>query len=63
MLMQSSKKIIYKNKTSAKNTILSILDNYDGQNRETEYFSILQKYSDGKELTDQEKEVLKSFKK
>ena len=62
-LMQSSKKIIYKNKTSAKNTILSILDNYDGQNRETEYFSILQKYSDGKELTNQEKEVLKSFKK
>ena len=61
--MQSSKKIIYKNKTSAKNIILSILDNYDGQNRETEYFSILQKYSDGKELTDQEKEVLKSFKK
>ncbi len=62
-LAQSSKKVIYKNKTSAKNTILSILDNYDVQNRETEYFSILQKYSDGKNLTDQEKEVLKNFKK
>ena len=62
-LMQSSKKVIYKNKASAKNTILSILDNYDVQNRETEYFSILQKYSDGKKLTDQEKEVLKNFKK
>ena len=62
-LMQSSQKVMYKNKASAKNTILSILENYEGQNRETEYFAILQKYSDGENLTDQEKEILKNFKK
>ena len=62
-LIQSSQKVIYKNKASAKNTILSILENYEGQNRETEYFAILQKYSDGENLTDQEKEILKNFKK
>ena len=62
-LMQSSKKIIYKDKASAKNTILSVLKNYKDQNRETEYFAILQKYSDGEKLTDQEKEILKNFKK
>ncbi len=62
-LIQSSKKVMYKNKDSAKNTILSVLKNYKDQNRETEYFAILQKYSDGEELTDQEKEILKNFKK
>jgi len=62
-LTQSSQKVMYKNKASAKNTILSILENYEGQNRETEYFAILQKYSDGENLTDQEKEILKNFKK
>ncbi len=61
--MQSSKKIVYKDKASAENTILSILENHEGQNRESEYFSILQKYSDGEKLTNQEKEVLKNFKK
>ena len=54
---------MYKNKDSAKNTILSVLENYKDQNRETEYFAILQKYSDGEKLTDQEKEILKNFKK
>ena len=62
-LIQSSKKVMYKNKDSAKNTILSVLENYKDQNRETEYFAILQKYSDGEKLTDQEKEILKNFKK
>ena len=62
-LIQSSQKVMYKNKASAKNTILSIFENYEGQNRETEYFAILQKYSDGENLTDQEKEILKNFKK
>jgi len=62
-LIQSSKKVMYKNKDSAKNTILSVLENYKDQNRETEYFVILQKYSDGEKLTGQEKEILKNFKK
>ena len=62
-LIQSSKKVVYKDKASAKNTILSVLKNYKDQNRETEYFAILQKYSDGEKLTDQEKEILKNFKK
>ena len=62
-LIQSSKKVMYKNKDSAKNTILSVLENYKDQNRETQYFAILQKYSDGEKLTDQEKEILKNFKK
>ncbi len=62
-LIQSSKKVVYKDKASAKNTILSVLKNYKDQNRETEYFAILQKYSDGEKLTDQEKEILTNFKK
>ena len=59
----STDKITYKNENSAKNTIISILNNYEGQDKESQYFAILQKYSDGMELTEAEKTLLKSFKK
>ena len=59
----STDKITYKNENSAKNTIISILNNYEGQDKESQYFAVLQKYSDGIELTEAEKTLLKSFKK
>jgi len=59
----STDKIMYKNEDSAKTTIISILNNYEGQDKESQYFAVLQKYSDGIELTDSEKALLKSFKK
>jgi len=59
----STDKITYKNENSAKNTIISIFNNYEGQDKESQYFAILQKYSDGMELTEAEKTLLKSFKK
>ena len=59
----STDKITYKNENSAKNTIISILNNYEGQDKESQYFAVLQKYSDGIELTEAEKILLKSFKK
>ena len=59
----STDKITYKNENSAKDTIISILNNYEGQDKESQYFSVLQKYSDGIELTEAEQSLLKSFKK
>ncbi|MBL6899326.1 MAG: DNA primase, partial [Gammaproteobacteria bacterium] len=59
----STDKIIYKNEDSAKKTIISILNNYEGQDKESQYFAVLQKYSDGVELTEEEKQLLKNFKK
>jgi hypothetical protein len=59
----STDKITYKNENSAKNTIISILNNYEGQDKESQYFAVLQKYSDGIELTEAEQSLLKSFKK
>ena len=59
----STDKIIYKNENSAKNTIISILNNYEGQDKESQYFAVLQKYSDGIDLTESEQSLLKSFKK
>ena len=60
---QSTDKITYKDEESAKNTIISILNNYEGLDRESRYFAILEKYSDGIKLTKEEKDLLKSFKK
>jgi hypothetical protein len=62
-LKYSTDKIIYKNEDSAKKTIISILNNHEGQDKESQYFTVLQKYSDGVELTEEEKNLLKNFKK
>lgn len=62
-LKYSTDKIIYKNEDSAKKTIISILNNHEGQDKESQYFTVLQKYSDGVELTEEEKNLLKHFKK
>ena len=62
-LRYSSEKVIYENAESAKKTICSILSNLDETNKESEYLEILEKYSIGKDLTPQEKEILKNFKK
>ncbi len=62
-IRQSTDKIIYKDENSAKNTIISILNNYEGLDKESKYFTILEKYTDGIKLTEEEKNLLKSFKK
>ena len=62
-LSHSTDKVIYKDEKSAKNTIISILDNHRVQTRESKYFDILKRYSDGENLSQDEKEFLKKFKK
>ena len=62
-LKYSSEKIMYADVNSAKQTINSIISNIEEKNHESQYFSILRKFSDGEGLTDDEKAILKSFKK
>ena len=54
---------MYTDVKSAENTIKSIINNVEDKNQESQYFSILRKFSDGEELTNDEKEILKNFKK
>ena len=62
-LKYSSEKIMYKNIESAKQTINSIIENMQEKNHESQYFGILRKFSNGESLSENEKEILKSFKK
>ena len=62
-LKYSSEKIMYADVDSAKQTINSIINNIEEKTHESQYFSILRKFSDGEDLTDDEKAVLKNFKK
>ena len=62
-LKYSSEKVMYKNVESAEQTINSIINNAEEKNQESQYFDILKKFSDGKDLTDSEKQILKNFKK
>jgi len=59
----SSNKVVDKTESNACETLDSILDNIKLKNNEEEYFMILEKYSNGEELSDEEKLILKSFKK
>ncbi len=59
----SLNKVIDKTESNACETLDSILDNIKLKNNEEEYFMILEKYSNGEELSDEEKLILKSFKK
>ena len=59
----SSNKVVDKTESNACETLDSILDNIKLKNNEEEYFMILEKYSNGEELSDKEKLILKSFKK
>ena len=51
------------NEKSSLKTLTSIVLSMEKKYLEEEYFIILQKYSNGEKLTDEEKKVLKSFKK
>jgi DNA primase len=62
-LKYSSEKIMYADVDSAKQTINSIINNIEEKTHESQYFSILRKFSDGENLTDEERAVLKNFKK
>ena len=62
-LKYSSEKIMYEDVESAKQTINSIIDNIEEKNHESQYFSILKKFSNGEDLSANEKEILKNFKK
>ena len=62
-LKYSSEKTMYADVDSAKRTINSIISNIKEKTHESEYFSILRKFSDGVDLTYDEKAVLKNFKK
>ena len=62
-LKYSSEKMMYADVDSAKQTINSIISNIEEKTHESQYFSILRKFSDGADLTDDEKAVLKNFKK
>jgi hypothetical protein len=62
-LKYSSERIMYADVDSAKQTIDSIVSNIEEKNHESQYFSILRKFSDGEGLTDDEKAILKNFKK
>ena len=62
-LKYSSERIMYADVDSAKQTIDSIISNIEEKNHESQYFSILRKFSDGEGLTDDEKTILKNFKK
>ncbi len=62
-LQYSSDKMVYPDEESAKKTIKSILNNLDKINKESKYLKIVEKYSNGDDLTTEEKEILKNFKK
>ena len=59
----SSNKVIDKTESNARETLDSILKNIKLKNNEEEYFMILKKYSNGEGLSNQEKLILKNFKK
>ena len=59
----SSNKVFDKTEGNACETLDSILDNIKLKNNEEKYFMILKKYSNGEELSDEEKLILKNFKK
>ena len=59
----SSNKMIDKTESNARETLDSILKNIKLKNNEEEYFMILKKYSNDEELSDEEKLILKNFKK
>ncbi len=54
---------MYTNIESAKQTISSIINNIKEKSQESQYFDILRKFSNGEDLSDNEKGILKSFKK
>ena len=62
-IKHSSNKVIDKTESNARETLDSILKNIKLKNNEEEYFIILKKYSNGEELSDEEKLILKNFKK
>ena len=62
-IKHSSSKIIDETESDARETLDSILKNIKLKNNEKEYFMILEKYSNGEELSDEEKLILKNFKK
>ena len=62
-IKHSSNKVIDKTENDARETLDSILKNIKLKNNEEEYFMILEKYSNGEELSDEEKLILKNFKK
>jgi len=62
-IKHSSNKVIDKTESNARETLDSILKNIKLKNNEEEYFIILKKYSNGEGLSDQEKLILKNFKK
>ncbi|MEC9205778.1 MAG: DNA primase [Pseudomonadota bacterium] len=57
------KEIVDKDENSASNTLDLILSSLEKDINEEQYFSILKKFSDGDKLTNEEKEILKNFKK
>ena len=63
ILNHITKEMVDRDEKSSLKTLTSIVSSMEKKYLEEEYFIILQKYSNGKKLTDEEKKVLKSFKK
>ena len=63
ILNHITKEMVDRDEKSSLKTLTSIVSSMEKKYLEEEYFIILQKYSNGKKLTDKEKKVLKSFKK
>ena len=63
ILNHITKEMVDRDEKSSLKTLISIVSSMEKKYLEEESFIILQKYSNGKKLTDEEKKVLKSFKK
>ena len=63
ILNHITKEMVDRDEKSSLKTLTSIVSSMEKKYLEEEYFIILQKYSNGEKLTDEEKKVLKSFKK
>ena len=63
ILNHITKEMVDHDEKSSLKTLASIVLSMEKKYLEEEYFIILQKYSNGEKLTDEEKKVLKSFKK
>ena len=63
ILNHITKEMVDRDEKSSLKTLTSIVSSMEKKYLEEEYFIILQRYSNGEKLTDEEKKVLKSFKK
>ena len=58
-----TKELVDKDIESSSETLKSVVLTLEKRYLENEYFSILQKHSNGEKLTEKEKKLLKDFKK